>query len=313
LSRISRGIFKLPATFKISARSRGVIRIVRPFWVVLWILGAASIVYMSANSELNRFYKDQNKHIPACPAGKNEIRGLSFTKHVPQQNGRAVYSVHFKNLRAENNRLGIFKSAIHKIVKIQDLDIEFKRYSFSEDTAATELKGSKSSIATAEPHGDLHLADGRDACIFPEEATSNEISRVITEIASLKNRWHIDIELGNVSEVLVNNFDYKVLYDGELFFGIHSKTATASGKQRGLLLRGHATVKAADGSILESNCIKWDTKKGYFVTDGIYVLSHNGTKTTGKNACFDIQLNNIEARQAAFNQKEDGKWVARLQ
>jgi hypothetical protein len=65
--------------------------------------------------------------------------------------------------------------------------------------------------------------------------------------------WHMDnIHLGNISEVRVNNFDYKVFYNDDLFFVKKSKRAITSYGWSGVVLRGNVTMKTADDSTLRT-------------------------------------------------------------
>jgi hypothetical protein len=67
-------------------------------------------------------------------------------------------------------------------------------------------------------------------------------------------------------------------------------------------------VKAEDGSVLESNCVKWNVRKHHFVADGNYLLTRNGNKIHGKSICVDDRLNNVQTQITAIGKrrKENG-------
>ena len=266
-------------------------------WTILlsmWILSFLILIIFAGNNELNTLYNDAVSHGLELRPPKNQTGTVSYVRWDPEENYRPIYSVHFKNLRTENNKLGIFRTALHKVVKIRGLELEFYQYS------------SGKTVATAIPD------------IYPvcEETIANTrtlIKEVMRKLINPEDGWRVNnINLGNVSEVHINNFDYKVLYDDELFFAIQSKRATASYKHSGIVLRGHVIIKTADGSTLESNYVKWDIKKQHFSVNGIYVLNRDGVKTTGKDICVDAQLKSVKAQHAKFERKEEQKCFAKL-
>lgn len=260
----------------------------------LWTLSFLILIIFAGTNELNTLYSDFVNCGPELRPPRNQLGAISYIRWDPEENHRPVYSVCFKNLRAENNKLGIFKTALHKVVKIRDLTLESYQYSSGKTTATT--------TPDIYPVYEETIADAKAL-----------IKQILYKLINPMDGWRVrNIDFGNVSEVHINNFDYKVLYDDELFFAIQSKRATASYKHSGVVLRGHVTIKTADGSTLESNYIKWDIKKQHFSVNGIYVLNRDGVKTTGRDICVNAQLKSVKAQHAKFNQKEEQKCFAKL-
>jgi len=260
-------------------------------WTVLlasWIFSFLILIIVTRNNELNTLYNNAMSHGPELGLPKNQIGSVSYTRWDPKENYRPIYSIYFKNLLAENSQLGIFKTALHKVVKIQDLKLKFYRYDSPPNVSP-----------------------------LPEDIITNIralIKEIIRKLTNPENRWRVNIiDLGNTSEVRVNNFDYKVFSDDDLSFAIQSKRAITSYKQSELALRGHVIITAADGSTLECNYAKWDTKKGHLKIDGVYVLNRNGVKMIGRDICVDTQLNLARAQQAKFKPKEAERCFAKLQ
>ena len=259
-------------------------------WTILlsfWILSFLILIIFTRNNKLNTLYNNTVSHGPELRPPKNQTGKVSYVRWDPKENYRPIYSVHFKNLRVENNKLGIFRTALHKIVKIRDLELRFYRYISHSDISSVS-EGTTSDIRALIKEVMRKLINPMDGC------------RVN------------NINLGNVSEVHINNFDYKVLYDDELFFAIRSKRATASYKHSGVVLRGHVTIKTADGDTLESNYVKWDIKKQHFSVNGVYVINRDGIVTTGKDICVDAQLKSIKAQHAKSKRKEKQECFAKL-
>lgn len=262
--------------------------------MLLWTLSFLILIIFAGNNELNTLYSDFVNCGPELRPPKNQLGAVSYIRWDPKENHRPVCSMCFKNLRTENNKLGIFKTALHKVVKIRDLKLEFYQYSSGKTTA------------TATP--DIYPVTG--GTIADAKAL---IKQIMHKLINPGDGWRVNsIDFGNVSEVRINNFNYKVLYDDELFFAVRSKRAMVSYKHSGVVLRGHVTIKTADGSTLESNYVKWDIKKQHFSVNGIYVLNRDGVKTTGRDICVDTQLKSVKAQHAKFNQKEEPECFAKL-
>jgi hypothetical protein len=225
-------------------------------------------------------------------ARQNGIGGFAAWRCDPKANHRPIYSVAFKNLCAENARLGVFKTAAYKVVKIEDLQVKFFRYagddSFGSDQAPPPTKFSPLFGLEDNGHGGMTLTEMLGK--FKDKDT--------------KTPWSLSIDLSNVSEVRLKNLDYKIFDNGTLSLGVQCKRALATYKSPEIILRGYARITAADGSTLESNHIIWDTKKCCFRADGTYFLTRNGKKIRGKDICVDDRLNIVQAQIAALKEKD---------
>jgi len=265
-----------------------------PVLLTAWTLSFLSFIIVTRNNELNKLYSNKAAGTETGFIGpKNQTGALSYWRCEPKPNGRLIHSVDLKNLRAENNTLGIFRTALHKIVKIQSLELEFHQYTSDDVTANKKLRTSP----------------------IPEDLTANSraLIETIDKLLRRTDGWRINnLDVGGVSEVSINNFGYKLFYDDELFFRVESKRAMVSYKHSGLVLRGHAKISIADGSTLESNYIEWDVKNQHFTVDGGYVLNRGGRVTIGKDICVDAQLNSVEAQSTKVERKENQKCLAKL-
>ena len=261
----------------------------RTVFLASWVSSVLILIIVVGNNASNPFYDAAVSTTAELIPPRNQTGAVSYRCWDPKENYRPIYSVRFKNLLAENNNLGVFKTALHKIVKIQGLELEFHRYSSDDGTANEKLRTSP----------------------IPEGLTtsSRALIETIDKLLHRTDVWRINnLDVGGVSEVGINNFDYKLFYDGALFFGVESKRAMVSYKHSGLILRGHAKISIADGSTLESNYIEWDVKNQHFTVDGGYVLNRGGRVTIGKDICVDDKLNIMQAQIAAPKErsKENG-------
>jgi len=251
------------------------------------------IVIFSGDSELSTSSHYASSADLDFRPPKNQIEAFFYRRWDPNENNRPIYSVNFENLGSENNKLGIFKTALHKVVKIQDLELKFYQY---DSDNLTEVNTS-------------------DIFVIPEEITNYTralVKKIMARVTTVTNGWRVNnIDIGNVSEVRVNNFDYQIFHEGDLFFAVQSKRAIVSGGNSYVVLRGHAKITIADGSTLESNHIEWDVKQQHFKAKGVYVLNRGGIITTGKGICLDAELRSISGQFAKSKQKEQ-KCIAKL-
>lgn len=289
-------------------------RLKRTLFLISWVLSFVILIIIARNNEFNRLYNNAFEHSFDFRLPKNQIGALSYTRFDPTGNRRPIYFVRFKNLSAENNKLGIFNTGLHKVVKIQDLELRFYRYNSSKVTSTSRLNNDKSPKITAGGLSKPCTATITDIFSIPKDTTSNArtLFEIIDRLVHPKDGWHVNIDLSKVSEVHVNHFAYKEFYDGNLFFGVQSKRAIAFAEQSGLLLRGHVTITTAGGSTLESNRVKWDITKQHFKVKGIYALNRDGKRTTGNGICVDTQLNVVTKQHAKVERKERERCLVKL-
>ena len=249
----------------------------RSIFLVSWMLSFLILIAVSKNNELNLPSTGLQIREHDFRPIKNQLGAVSYTHCDIKENYRPLYYLCFKNLRIENNKLGIFKTALHKLMKIQGLELCFYRYTSHKVNAATKLDRSKSAATTAVASSRPSEITGSDTASVSEDTTSDIrelIKKVIQKLINPMDGWRLNnIDFGNISEVHVYNFDYKMLYDDELFFAIQSKRAIVSYKHSGVVLRGHVTIKTADGSTLESNYVEWDIKKQQFSVNEIILYT----------------------------------------
>jgi len=259
---------------------------VQPKWVFLavsWLCAICIAVFCSTDYRFNQAGDNITEDAAAFAARQNEIDGFTIWRCDPKANHRPIYSVAFKNLRAENARLGIFKTAAHKVVEIEDLQAEFFRYSGNDSFGS----GQAPPLTKFSP------------LFGPEDNGHGEtLAEMLGKFKDTKKPWSLSMDLSNVSEVRFENLDYKIFDNGVLSLGVQCKRALATYKSSEITLRGYARITAADGSTLESNHIIWDTRKCCFRADGTYFLNCNGRKTSGKGICVDSQLNTVWEQNA---------------
>lgn len=283
-------------------------------FATLWGLCFLTLVIITRNNGLHPPYKDLANYGAELRPLKNEIKGLSYTQ---RENNRPVYSVQFGDLRTENNNFGIFKTGLYKVVKIQDLELAFYRYTSAQVASTAAYNNGKSSgtpsrldlgeLGRAEPDrktlGRAGTGGVRPAItigIRPGlRKTTANVSTIVQNLSSLmrlQDDLRLAVDFSNASEILVNDFEYKVFCDGNPVCSVKSKRLMMDWDRPEATLRGHVIIKTADGDILESNYVKWDITNQRFTAIRGYVLSHNGARTIGSVICVDDKLNVVRKR-----------------
>jgi hypothetical protein len=227
---------------------------------IIWLLSFLTLIQLTTRNELKIPYNEAHSNNVVSALPKNQFGAFSYQQYEPKENGRAVVSLNFKGLAVENNKLGIFKTGLHRAIKLRDLSLNLYQYSRSQTTSTSTQPDLRTVIEAAQK----------------------------TLIG--KDDWCINIDLSNISEIIINGFDYRVFRDGDLFLSIQSRRAIASYSHTGLVLRGYVKIETVQGNTLVCNYADWDIEKGLFKVDGVYALNSSGKRIAGRNICVDTQL-----------------------
>lgn len=282
-----------------------------PLFATSWCLCLLILIFFATNNGLHRPCDDSaNQGLDFRPL-RNEIKGFSYTY---KECNRPVYSVRVAHLRAENNNFGIFKTGLHKVIKIQDLQLAFHRYTTAQVASTPTCSDNKSSDTVLAGSRDIYPASVIDICSGHRKTDANVRTVVETarRLLQRKDRWRLDVDFSNASEILINNFEYRVFCDENPSLSVRSARLMVGSDQPEIILRGHVRIEAPDGSTLESNYVRWDVANQRFTAKGGYVLNRNGNKKTGKDICVNAQLNQVNIQQAKFEGKEKTECFANL-
>jgi hypothetical protein len=256
------------------------------------------MVIAASSSKLNESFPPGNPAFegPDTALPKNQTGHLSYTRWYTNENGRAVCSIRAANLSVENNRLGVFKTGLYKVIRITDLETIFYRYSLCPDSSQEVSAACNFKTAGGDLPGLTSIAGELPQIQKTKHKDLIALIGAFNGLRQPKDGWRINFDISNTTEILADNFSYKVFEDDKLFFELSSKKAYASYRQSGLLLRGNVTITTADGRNLRCSSLKWDIDKGQFIINGSCVLTNNGIKTVCKNICVDSRLNDIKTK-----------------
>jgi len=192
------------------------------------------------------------------PSPSNHIQGFSHISWDPQHDSRPTWSVAFDDLSAENNSIGIFSTALHKLLRVSGLHLELYDYS-----------AAGSAIPTDQAVADLG------------------------QLVRASNTPQFNLDMTNVSQVTITGFTCRFFQDRLPVLAISSMRAEASYKNAGIVLGGCVVITAADCTSLEANCVHWDVRGRRFKVEGPCAIARGGIKSPGRDLTFDASLNPI--------------------
>jgi hypothetical protein len=209
------------------------------------------------------------------PPIENQINGLTYYRYDPNTN-RLCFMARAGVIQAENAKLGIFKTAAARTIKVQNLNLLFCDYPVV--SALEELQTLAMTKATDTDK------------IGPK--------KILTQLADAHNYWSVDIDLSNPCKLIIDGFECRFFENNAPLLAVQSSRAIVDSAWPRLTLRGHVTITASDGATLESNHVTWDTNKQNFTVNGTYFLRHGTSQIAGRDICVDGHLNIAEAINA---------------
>jgi hypothetical protein len=247
------------------------IRIRRRYVVfaLLIIIETAFVVVCIRNNSLQPYISlYQSQSLTASPP-ENQLTGLSYYRYDPITS-KLCFAVSCGTILSQNAPLGIFKTAAARTIEVQDLQLSFCENSGPSEK--TVLPGNAPLEKTVQD--------------------SSNLGGFFRRLADTHNNWGLNIDLTNVIEITIDNFDCRMLDDGsDLRLGVKCRRAVANSNWPLINLRGHVIITAADGATLESNHIIWDTRGQNFTADGTYLLRRGENRIAGRGIRFDSKLN----------------------
>ncbi len=264
------------------------------FVLFCWTGGVAAAYLLSIRNPLASEFPSI---VPAVESERNPsvLGPIRYILWDPSHGHRPRYMISFHEAFANSGRIGVFKTGLFKTVHVRSLRI--RRYEY--DSAPDSPEGDETVAPVtghAEIWSDLEL-------VAPMVFGGNDAMR-------LGQGMEIQIDrpdFTDAGEIIVEDLDYRVFFEGKQHCAIVGKRALASHGTSGILLRGGVVITAADGTVLRANRIDWNPKKETFTVDGNYLLCRDGIQTAGRTICLDEQLGAIEdVRTVAHNEMSEG-------
>lgn len=200
--------------------------------------------------------------------------------------------VEFDNLRAENGRLGLFRTASNKTACIDNLRVTCRQPSARESGVG------------------VRLGDFCDL-FAPRREEISKTSRigVLSDPHDPMQHYSIGIDLTNTTMVQIRNMVWQVRRGDRAVMEIQCRRACLQGETPYVLLQGHAIVRTPTAT-LEGNCIKMNVRDNCFVVDGHYLLTQHGRRRSGVGGCFDTELKPYQV--ASMDGSKQDEWMHAL-
>ncbi len=215
----------------------------------------------------------------AVPAvSGNETGPFSVRRGNPETTHRPAYRVRFDNLQAEPDDLGSSAAACQTIVYIDNLDIAFLQPSPAVPPVA----------------GRSLLADFRDLFAPSRDSSSpGAAPGLFEDLLGETEGWTVSVDLTNSAEVWIRAMDWRVFRSENIIFHVRCASVQLSAGTPDFTLRGDVTIWA-NGTILESDCVRMDSRNDCIIVDGPYRLTCEDDTRTGVAACFSPELTLME-------------------
>jgi hypothetical protein len=200
--------------------------------------------------------------------------------------------VTFDNLRAENGRLGFFRTASSKTASIDNLQITFTQ---------------PATLDPSDQAASVRLGDFCDL-FAPRRDDVSRATRlgVFAELQGETADCSLALDMTNTTQVQVRNMVWEIRCGDRTALKVQCRRAWLRGDVSYVLLQGHATVRTPTAT-LEGNCIKMNVQDNCFVVDGRYLLTRNGQRQAGIGGSFDTALRPYQV--VSSDGKEQREWT----
>ena len=260
---------------------------------VFWFTGLSSFVVYSFLSQNTVVVRPSVQDIASPVNCITDVRLF----HKDPDNENASFSFSFDSLRTQNGSLGMFKTAMQRMVSIEGLRIGIYDRSFP-DSDEKLLTDSPLSMSRTADYISQRLAE------YLVNPLDSQDDYTLT----------LGVDFRNIVKLFIVDLQFDHFRSGTPDLSVQSKTARTHPEQSGLLLRGHVVIDTHDGKKLQCNKVVWDMTDETFTAKGRYALDHDGMRRTGENIRLDRNLNEITVSQnTSMNNKEMQKCYARSQ
>ena len=238
---------------------------------------------------------------PPAPTSPAAGTGAFFARSLDASAGyQPSFCLGWKNLRAENGRLGVLKTPLHRTVRIDGLQVKFYEHA----PTGVQAVASPVSDAPRPQDSDVNSRKPTAKARFTEVlATLRDEFRPKSQGITIESPLLLNIS--NTSKVIINGLDYRLICGEQLQLAVQCRSAVASSPE--IELRGGVIIQA-DGRKLISSYVLWDMEKEQFSVPGTYILDRNGVPVRGSGLRCDHHLQPLVAT-GAYSKKGVEKWT----
>jgi len=231
----------------------------------------------------------------------NHIGKFAYVGLDPEKNYRPLHSIRFDDFSTESGQFGFFKTGVYRTARITGLRLRL--YSYLPDVEILSVDNGHPGVQNTN-HKDIPATI---RALIRKNTVSLQDDPAVCSKSTGMRIYINNVDLSNVGEVKVRDFDYEFFANNDKIVSIKSALAHFSYSTEDIILRGHVTISGVDGDTLESNHVCWNSQTGRFRVKGNYVLMRRGNKLFGKDIVVDMHLNEIYAQQANLDKREGDK------
>lgn len=279
-------------------------------FVFVWIILAIAIVSACFKCRIFNVYKNITSDFKiVAQSPDNFIKGLSYSYFDPDSKNPA-FTLKFDTFSVVNAKAGIFRTALTKVIYINNLKIQDYHYKKQQTSLSSDpaLKNSIKKIAAKRSKLPINKGPKVQRPRYKKQRTSSSsdsvLKNLIKNIAAKTGQLPIDIDISNVSKAEIKGFEYQFFQDSDKKLNISSRHAFVSHRWPIVTLRGNVTITAEDGTVLKSNHVRWNTKKKHFTIESVYALKNADRILTGKEICLDYKLNQFSKNKQSIKPEE---------
>lgn len=218
--------------------------------------------------------------------GSNETGTFSTWRPEVADLRRPSYNVVFDNLAARDRSLGLFRTASHQVIGIENLHVTFR------------------TVTPEKPEESVRLRDFCDLFRPRRAVYGNTCGLGVFEgLEAGAGDWSLGVNLANATEVRINYLDWRVVRADVTVLRVQCYFASLRADGARVVLRGHATVTTPE-AVLESNCIEMDVRNECFVADGRYLLTRGQRSERGNRGRFDATLRVLDVASSDTGEQE---------
>ena len=176
--------------------------------------------------------------------------------------------IYAENISISNDKIGFFNSYVNRKILLKGLSVRLE-------------------------------AAGSQTVSSPKSAAIGLTSLTPSADSTMAN-LQLNFDTSNIFSLLIAGLDYKIVdEDNTELLSVVSNRASVQQRKPHILLEGNVAVSTDCGRLLQSNKILWDLSEHTFTAKGVYSLTEDGYRKTGKNIkiqyqgrCLDINIFN---------------------
>jgi hypothetical protein len=121
----------------------------------------------------------------------------------------------------------------------------------------------------------------------------------------------LPIDVSHTTGVVVKGLHCEFYRNGKLDLRVDCEKAMFGGSLAEAVLRGCVVIETTDGTMLVSNCVRWDLERNCFTVPGRYAFGCSGALRRGRGLRCDRRLQ-VLGRSDSSDKEGAETWARRI-